>query len=144
MFGRGDYKINNDWNVYFNASLNKTKSFGRFAALPSSPWPGGAIELTPDSPNHPGNPNGYNPHATDPYYAALAGETLSLYHRFAALGPRDNQVENTTTNFNGGFEGMRSEEHTSELQSRPHLVCRLLLEKKKQIRKRSPVRRGRR
>src|SRR5690554_7182228 len=27
---------------------------------------------------------------------------------------------------------LRSEEHTSELQSRPHLVCRLLLEKKKQ------------
>src|SRR3989442_4877706 len=25
----------------------------------------------------------------------------------------------------------RSEEHTSELQSRPHLVCRLLLDKKK-------------
>src|SRR5690554_7379932 len=28
-------------------------------------------------------------------------------------------------------EEQRSEEHTSELQSRPHLVCRLLLEKKK-------------
>src|SRR5690625_6269522 len=28
--------------------------------------------------------------------------------------------------------GRRSEEHTSELQSRGHLVCRLLLEKKKQ------------
>src|SRR3989442_8723997 len=28
----------------------------------------------------------------------------------------------------------RSEEHTSELQSRPHLVCRLLLEKKKRAR----------
>src|SRR5436305_7451880 len=28
-------------------------------------------------------------------------------------------------------EFFRSEEHTSELQSRPHLVCRLLLEKKK-------------
>src|SRR3989442_11142099 len=27
----------------------------------------------------------------------------------------------------------RSEEHTSELQSRPHLVCRLLLEKKKKL-----------
>src|SRR3712207_7232537 len=27
---------------------------------------------------------------------------------------------------------LRSEEHTSELQSRPYLVCRLLLEKKKQ------------
>src|SRR5690554_3612701 len=31
--------------------------------------------------------------------------------------------------FDAGFD--RSEEHTSELQSRPHLVCRLLLEKKK-------------
>src|SRR5690625_6941212 len=29
--------------------------------------------------------------------------------------------------------GLRSEEHTSELQSRGHLVCRLLLEKKKHI-----------
>src|SRR2546422_2651906 len=31
-------------------------------------------------------------------------------------------------------EGERSEEHTSELQSRLHLVCRLLLEKKKKLR----------
>src|SRR5690625_6834418 len=31
---------------------------------------------------------------------------------------------------NAGFN-LRSEEHTSELQSRGHLVCRLLLEKKK-------------
>src|SRR3712207_6879452 len=29
--------------------------------------------------------------------------------------------------------GLRSEEHTSELQSRQYLVCRLLLEKKKKI-----------
>src|SRR5438445_6502812 len=29
------------------------------------------------------------------------------------------------------FRGRRSEEHTSELQSRQYLVCRLLLEKKK-------------
>src|SRR5690554_7695636 len=29
------------------------------------------------------------------------------------------------------LQDFRSEEHTSELQSRPHLVCRLLLEKKK-------------
>src|SRR5437870_8316892 len=36
---------------------------------------------------------------------------------------------------------MRSEEHTSELQSRGHLVCRLLLEKKK--RRRSHGRRSR-
>src|SRR5437870_8203768 len=32
---------------------------------------------------------------------------------------------------NGFSECSRSEEHTSELQSRGHLVCRLLLEKKK-------------
>src|SRR3989442_12390981 len=30
-----------------------------------------------------------------------------------------------------GASRARSEEHTSELQSRPHLVCRLLLEKKR-------------
>ena len=30
---------------------------------------------------------------------------------------------------------IRSEEHTSELQSRLHLVCRLLLEKKKKKKK---------
>src|SRR5690606_41574200 len=33
----------------------------------------------------------------------------------------------------GGLAGGRSEEHTSELQSRENLVCRLLLEKKKSI-----------
>src|SRR5690554_5371928 len=39
----------------------------------------------------------------------------------AAQWPYDRRDANT----------QRSEEHTSELQSRPHLVCRLLLEKKK-------------
>src|SRR5690554_6053187 len=34
-------------------------------------------------------------------------------------------------------EQFRSEEHTSELQSRPHLVCRLLLEKKKKNKKKN-------
>src|SRR5690348_18147867 len=33
--------------------------------------------------------------------------------------------------FTGLVAGLRSEEHTSELQSPVHLVCRLLLEKKK-------------
>src|SRR5690349_23177327 len=39
------------------------------------------------------------------------------------------QAGNATTTTSGG--GNRSEEHTSELQSRRDLVCRLLLEKKK-------------
>src|SRR5690348_17432489 len=34
--------------------------------------------------------------------------------------------------FRAPLHGARSEEHTSELQSPVHLVCRLLLEKKKQ------------
>src|SRR5690349_22819542 len=37
----------------------------------------------------------------------------------------------------GQNDGLRSEEHTSELQSRRDLVCRLLLEKKKKKRKSS-------
>src|SRR5436305_10532387 len=36
----------------------------------------------------------------------------------------------------GAAGDFRSEEHTSELQSRPHLVCRLLLEKKKKTKRR--------
>src|SRR3712207_8501433 len=38
-----------------------------------------------------------------------------------------------TTDF--GWSAVRSEEHTSELQSRQYLVCRLLLEKKKKYKK---------
>src|SRR3712207_8269605 len=37
-----------------------------------------------------------------------------------------------TTEFEPSFSFRRSEEHTSELQSRQYLVCRLLLEKKTQ------------
>src|SRR2546422_6992909 len=50
-------------------------------------------------------------------------------------------------NYIGGYEmpdagdnPNRSEEHTSELQSRLHLVCRLLLEKKKKERLRTILR----
>src|SRR5436309_8924003 len=42
----------------------------------------------------------------------------------------------------GGIS-IRSEEHTSELQSRENLVCRLLLEKKKRYRYRTDYRRRR-
>src|SRR2546430_13399426 len=45
---------------------------------------------------------------------------------FSCCGPNDLLV------------GSRSEEHTSELQSQSNLVCRLLLEKKKQYRARRP------
>src|SRR5476651_2354836 len=41
-------------------------------------------------------------------------------------------IGETTTRFGSVRPRMRSEEHTSELQSRQYLVCRLLLEKKQQ------------
>src|SRR2546429_1419910 len=46
------------------------------------------------------------------------------------LGERSNRID-AQFSFCGGKRFWRSEEHTSELQSRLHLVCRLLLEKKK-------------
>src|SRR3712207_7916140 len=42
-------------------------------------------------------------------------------------------------NWEGGQLISRSEEHTSELQSRQYLVCRLLLEKKKMNEPKSPI-----
>src|SRR3989442_10769707 len=49
----------------------------------------------------------------------------------AAVGPLPVRMAAPRAPPGGGGAGLRSEEHTSELQSRPHLVCRLLLEKKK-------------
>src|SRR2546422_8578479 len=46
-------------------------------------------------------------------------------------GPRVDADPHLQTEAALGLELLRSEEHTSELQSRLHLVCRLLLEKKK-------------
>src|SRR3712207_8319664 len=40
-------------------------------------------------------------------------------------------VDHSVTTYSGSLMPSRSEEHTSELQSRQYLVCRLLLEKKK-------------
>src|SRR5260221_9666336 len=48
------------------------------------------------------------------------------------VDPRDSKrlYASTWTMYSGGSTRMRSEEHTSELQSHSDLVCRLLLEKK--------------
>src|SRR5438309_2977513 len=74
-------------------------------------------------------------------------DSQHCYHR--ARGPRQNHAggrhaeakwhfprERSGSRAGNGFERTgtrRSEEHTSELQSQFHLVCRLLLEKKKKI-----------
>src|SRR3712207_7862337 len=48
-------------------------------------------------------------------------------------GQEAQTVRLTGYDANGDAYRLRSEEHTSELQSRQYLVCRLLLEKKKTI-----------
>src|SRR5690554_7611344 len=69
---------------------------------------------------------------------ALAVYTITLFNDSKA---KVSTLEIQKANIEDELEGLianydelieeRSEEHTSELQSRPHLVCRLLLEKKK-------------
>src|SRR5690606_41751404 len=54
--------------------------------------------------------------------------------REEALGPRDVRIKLHTVGICGSDVHYRSEEHTSELQSRENLVCRLLLEKKNERR----------
>src|SRR2546429_3871539 len=48
-----------------------------------------------------------------------------------AARERERETNDGIQGAHGGLTTPRSEEHTSELQSRLHLVCRLLLEKKK-------------
>src|SRR2546422_1861633 len=65
----------------------------------------------------------FNPLHTDEVFAKQTPFGARVAHGILTLA-----VSNGQQNLSGWF---RSEEHTSELQSRLHLVCRLLLEKKK-------------
>src|SRR5256885_8548415 len=67
--------------------------------------------------------------------------SLRLYRRRVRVGARGRGVRDPRPGWDGGarlapdlvlsrHDGVRSEEHTSELQSPCNLVCRLLLEKK--------------
>src|SRR5207244_9381979 len=47
------------------------------------------------------------------------------------VGALETAMPRAVTTWSSGIRPIRSEEHTSELQSPDHLVCRLLLEKKK-------------
>ncbi len=111
LFARARYDINMDWSVGMNAQVNRVKSFGRYAPVPSSPWlvgGFGAIVLSPGTPNHPSTrpeDGGLNPNwasyqdpvifQTDdgPVTHWSPDQTLLLTHRFAANGPRDTNTD---------------------------------------------------
>src|SRR5947209_14311359 len=94
----------------------------------------------------------FNDTATTEIYTLSLHDALPILGILAALNRVYINIgvysEEWTRHFNPFFGGKpitpveiaRSEEHTSELQSRQYLVCRLLLEKKK-TRKRSKRRR---
>src|SRR3712207_6699421 len=62
--------------------------------------------------------------------ALTAGNVGILKHSSICLG---SAIKIEQAFMDAGFPENRSEEHTSELQSRQYLVCRLLLEKKKKL-----------
>src|SRR5690349_23591515 len=67
--------------------------------------------------------------------ATCAASVISARRRGSPVGPASHTLVAASTSFFGAaiapVPSARSEEHTSELQSRRDLVCRLLLEKKK-------------
>ena len=85
LFARGDYQINDDWNLYFSGNVTRVESFGRFAPTPEF------IFITAASPNN------------------TRGVDTLVKHRFAALGPRDNFDETNVYDFNVGANWQASE-----------------------------------
>src|SRR5690348_17821002 len=76
----------------------------------------------------------FNDTATTEIYTLSLHDALPIYADSLndLLGPREIAVGEAMRGGATGQSGIdRSEEHTSELQSPVHLVCRLLLEKKK-------------
>src|SRR5690349_24227171 len=72
-------------------------------------------------------------HDALPIYSALCGRSpLWPNHLWLGTGSQDEHEKAADLPLCSFCASKRSEEHTSELQSRRDLVCRLLLEKKKQ------------
>src|ERR1035438_10772465 len=90
-----------------------------------------AQQSQPEMPAHPACCASYKP-----YRKLLPGaQKPRKQHQRRAYAPIDNSHRAAATRSLDGNQCIRnidrSEEHTSELQSLRHLVCRLLLEKKK-------------
>ncbi|WMS86554.1 TonB-dependent receptor domain-containing protein [Pleionea litopenaei] len=79
LFANASYRINEQWQVYFNSGVSRVESFDQLAPTPSTPWVGGSVFIPTTSPNHPANQGfvGYD-----------GNSPLFLRHRFVGLGNR--------------------------------------------------------
>ncbi len=84
VFVRGDYQINDDWNVYMSANTTKVETFGRYAPVP------GIFQVSDGTVND---------------IVKGDGRPTYFYHRFAAAGNRDNFTDTTNQDFLVGFQG---------------------------------------
>ena len=93
MFANGDFNINDDWSIYTAGSITQVDSFGRYAPTPVQ------VTLAPTSPAY------LAITAAVPGLAASSPNGLSLRHRMAAAGTRDNTTDSTVTSGLVGVKG---------------------------------------
>src|SRR3712207_7546673 len=110
--------------------MSSTSAGRTFEPPPPSPWP-------PPPPPLPPQPTAASATARASETAIVLvrmGSPIFFANRYPARDPPDGRFpcdESFTASYRERIIRARSEEHTSELQSRQYLVCRLLLEKKK-------------
>jgi len=99
FYAKAKHQVNDNWEIWANASFSETSSFGRYAPVPDSSY--FSTPLTANSPNNPTNPNG---NVYDPSLG-LDPQSVNWWHRFDALGNRDGEVTNTMTDLLLGTTG---------------------------------------
>src|SRR5947199_4503010 len=80
----------------------------------------------------------FNDTATTEIYTLSLHDALPIYDPPQVQDINRKRIEILTKRLEK-YQKLRSEEHTSELQSLRHLVCRLLLEKKKKKKKKKKI-----
>jgi iron complex outermembrane receptor protein len=106
FFLNSRYEINDDWSIFSNMNISKSSSFGRYA--PSLAF----VDVDAASPNNPTNPDSpyYDPAFNHSIYDTAAdplvgSNSVSILHRFAGLGNRDNDVDNYLSDLLVAVEG---------------------------------------
>lgn len=97
LFVKGEYDINENWQVYTSLSSTKTESFGRYAPVPGLVW---AEDGTPND--------------------LVQGDGLPtyFYHRFAAAGNRDQYTTGVNNDYLLGFKGQLTDTMSVEFGAR--------------------------